>query len=359
MKTSKKFILMILLAVLALSLGACSGRRILATGWAGVTVAEDTVYFSYGPQAFALNLKNGSQIWQFPAEPIKGADFYAAPVLADEGSQLIVASYNSILYSIDPVTAVEKWSFEGASGRYIATPLVTEQGIFAPSADNSLYALDFDGNLLWSFQTGDPLWASPAWSESCGCIYQASMDHRLYALDAETGELRWKTDDLGGPIVSSPALSEDGLIIVSTFNNEVLAFDEGTREIAWRFNTSDWSWASPVIDGLKVYASDISGIFYALDLDTGELLWQLQPGGGIYSAPLVQDGMIYISTDASSLVVANSDGVTQRNQPIEGKLYAGPIAAGDNLLLAPTDAEYYLVAYNTSGVQVWGFPPPK
>ncbi len=185
------------------------------------------------------------------------------------------------------------------------------------------------------------------------------MDHYLYAINPENGKLVWKTEDLGGPVVSHPSLSEDGLIVLGTFGNEVIAIDEKSHNVVWRFQTSDWAWATPVIDGDQVYASDIGGTFYALDLQSGEVLWQIQPGGGIYAKPLVQNEMIYFSTDNSSLVVISRDGVIQRNQPIEGKLYAGPVGAGDKILLAPSEAEYFLVALSESGVQVWGYPPPK
>ncbi len=356
---NKKILFIIILAVLALTLGACTGRRVVATGWSGITVNEETVYFSYGPHAYALNLKNGAQQWQFPAEPINGVDFYAAPVLADENSQLLVAGYDSVLYSVNPVNGSENWSFVAAENRYIAPPLATEDGIFASNSDNSLYALDYDGLLQWEFETEDPLWASPILSENCNCIYQASMDHYLYAINPENGKLVWKSEDLGGPIVNNPSLSEDGLILIATFNNEVIALNEESQQVEWRFQTSDWAWATPVIDGDQVYASDISGTFYTLDLHSGELLWQIQPGGGIYSSPLVQDGMVYISTDTSSLVVISQEGVIQRNQPVEGKLYASPVGAGDKVLLAPSEAEYFLVALSESGVQVWGYPPPK
>jgi outer membrane protein assembly factor BamB len=359
MKINKKYLLIIILAVLALTLGACSGRRVVATGWSGMTVNEETVYFSYGPHAYALNLTNGTQRWQFPDEPINGADFYAAPVLADGDSQLIVVGYNGTVYSVNPLNGSENWSFSGAGNRFIAAPLATESGIFVPSSDNTIYALDFNGLLIWQYSTDDPLWASPAWSESCGCIYQVSMDHHLYALDPENGKLLWKSEDLGGPVVSQPAVSETGLVILATFNNEVIALDEASHQVEWRFTTSDWSWASPVIDSEQVYASDISGTFYALDLNTGDALWQIKPGGGIYDAAFVKDDLIYITTDASSLVVVSREGVIQRNQPIDGKLYASPAGAGDKLLLAPSEAEFYLITLNESGVQVWGYPPAK
>ncbi len=373
MKLNKKIFFIILLAVFALTLGACSGnsRRVGTTGWSGITSLDEVVYFSSGPHVYALSHKNGSQVWQFPIEPIKNLVFYAAPMVADDGTQLIIGGYNSTIYSLDPNNGQKKWEYvvpkkDNEKTRFIASPLITDQAIFASASNNNLYALDFDGLPLWVFKTEDPIWASPALSETCNCIYLASMDHYLYALSPDTGELLWKTDDLGGPIVSQPAVSESGLVIVSTFGNEVIALEEDSHQVVWRFKTNDWAWASPVIDGEQVYASDISGTIFALDLASGELVWKLQPGGRIFSAPLVVGDQVYFSTDASSqvekassLVVVSSEGVVQRNLPIEGKLYASPAADGDNILLAPSEAEFFMIALNQNSIQVWGFSPSK
>jgi outer membrane protein assembly factor BamB len=363
MTKSKKFLFIALLAILALGLGACSGRRIVAAGWSGVTANEDTVFFAYGPQAYAVSLGSGIQQWQYPAEPSSGVDFYAAPVLTPDGEQLILVSYKNEIHSVDPASGLKKWSYTvepddaRSSVRFIDSPLVKDEMIFASASNNTLYAFDTDGNLQWEYQTEDPLWATPVWSENCQCLYQVSMDRHLYALNAETGSLRWKSDDLGGPMVSSPAISDSGLIIVSTFNNEIIALDENNQSVAWTFPTSNWAWASPMIDGEQVYVSDISGNFYALELASGEVLWQIQPGGGIFDKPFVEEELIYFSTDASNLVVVNQNGVVQRVQPIEGKLYTSPVLGDEKLLLAPLESEYYLIALNQSGVQAWGYPP--
>jgi outer membrane protein assembly factor BamB len=364
MKKMKKLLLITILALLALGLGACTGRRVVAAGWSGVTADEETVYFSYGPQAYAVSLKNGVQKWQYPSEPIAGVDFYAAPAFTPDGEQLILVSYKNEIHSVDPANGVKNWSNsvpadKRSAIRFIDSPLVTDQGIFAPASNNTLYAMDLDGGFQWEYRTEDPLWASPIWSDNCECIYQVSMDRYLYALDPVDGSLLWKSEDLGGPIVSPPAISESGLIIISTFNNEVIALDESSHDVEWRFSTSDWAWASPVIDNEQVYVSDISGVFYALELATGVINWQIPVAGGIYDAPVVIDDLIYFSTEESSLVVVSNDGVIQRNQPIEGKLYAGPVTSGDKLLLAPSESEYYLIAMNLNGVQTWGYPPAE
>ena len=363
MKKTKKIFFIILLILLALGLGACSGRRIVAAGWSGVSANEETAFFAYGPQAYAVSLMNGFQQWQYPAEPNSGVDFYAAPVLTPDGEQLILVSYKNEIHSVDPASGVKKWSYtvvpedSRSSVRFIDSPLINDEMIFAPASNNTLYALDTAGNLQWEYKTEDPLWASPVWSESCQCLYQVSMDRYLYAINPEDGTLRWKSEDLGGPIVSSPALSESGLIIISTFNNEIIALDETNQAEEWRFSTSNWAWASPVIDGEQVYVSDISGNFYALELASGAVLWQIQPGGGIFDAPLVEEDLVYFSTDDGNLVVVNRDGVVQRVQPIEGKLYTSPVLGEEKLLLAPLESEYYLIALNQNGVQAWGYPP--
>jgi outer membrane protein assembly factor BamB len=362
MTKNKKFLFIALLAILALGLGACSGRRIVAAGWSGVTTDEDSVYFAYGPEVYAVSLGSGIQQWSYPAEPDIDVSFYAAPVLTPDGEQLILVSYKNEIHSVDPASGLKRWSYavpqDGPSSvRFIDPPLIQDDLIFAPASNNILYAFDLDGNLEWEYQTDEPLWATPVWSENCQCLYQVSMDRYLYGLDAETGALRWKSEDLGGPMVSSPAISDSGLIIVSTFNNEVIALDENDQTEVWRFSTSNWAWASPMIDGEQVYVSDISGNFYALDLATGEVLWQIQPGGGIYDKPLVEEELIYFSTDASNLVVVNKNGIVQRVQPIEGKLYTSPVLGEEKLLLAPLESEYYLIALNLSGVQAWGYPP--
>lgn len=350
---------LLILILLSLTAAGCSGRRITTSGWPGLTVHEDLAYLASGPHVYAVNLESGTMKWQFPAEAQRDMTFYAPPVMLDE-EQLIVAGYDDILYSIDPENGKENWSYSGPQDRLIAAPLVTEEAIFVTSADHKLYAVDHQGEQLWEpFETEEPIWAAPVWSEECGCVVIASMDHKVYAVDPETGSEIWQTEDLGGPIVSKPALSEDGILFVSTFDNEVIAMDVETLTVRWRFSTEDWSWASPVIDGDQVYASDLAGNFYALGKNDGVQLWKLNPGGRIVSAPLVLDGMVYFGTDQGTLIAANREGGIQRNQELSGKIYTSPDGNQDTFLVAPTEHDALLLAFNENGVQRWDFAPSE
>lgn len=355
----KQRLLILISLTLILILSACSGRRVSVSGWAGVTVADGTAYLAYGPQVFAVNASNGSLKWEYPDEPENKVTFYAPPVLSDDG-QLILAGYDGVLYSLDPSNKTLNWSYEEAGGRFIASPFVSSEGIFAPSTDNKLYALDLEGNPLWEpFETGEPLWAKPIPGENCECLYIASMDHHVYAVSTADGAEIWKTDDLGGPVVSAPAV-DGNMMFVSTFANEVLAINLDNREVIWRFTTEDWAWASPVVHEDQVYASDISGNFYAIDRETGLQNWQIEPGGQIVSPPLVAFDRVYFGTSDGLLIAVKPDGSIDLNIPVEeSKLYSRIQAGEEMILVAASEGENLLLGYDPSGVRKWSFSLPE
>jgi outer membrane protein assembly factor BamB len=53
--------------------------------------------------------------------------------------------------------------------------------IYVGSDDNSLYAINPNGTLKWSYQTGDNVFSSPAIGAD-GTIYVGSKDYYLYAI---------------------------------------------------------------------------------------------------------------------------------------------------------------------------------
>ncbi len=226
--------------------------------------------------------------------------FFAPPTLTP-GGDLLVAGYDHKLYSLDKSTGAQKWAFAEAKKQYIDGPLAVEEGIFAPNADDTLYALDAQGNLRWKFTTGGPQWSRPTADPDCTCLYLATMDHRLYAIDARTGNANWQTGDLGGAMVGRPALSADGKLFIGTFGSEMLAIDAENGEIVWRLSTSHWVWAGPTLVDDRLYFGALDGTFYAVNASDGAILWQKQFEGKITESPLVTAEAIYFTTDSGSV----------------------------------------------------------
>jgi outer membrane protein assembly factor BamB len=67
--------------------------------------------------------------------------------------------------------------------------------------------------VVWNYETEGQITSSPICAE--GAVYFGSIDHHLYSLDAETGELRWRFKT-GGPIPSSPTVEGNIVYFGST-----------------------------------------------------------------------------------------------------------------------------------------------
>jgi outer membrane protein assembly factor BamB len=347
--------------LLASLLSACTGGAGIATSWPGLAVDEDTAYLAFNTQVYAINISNGSEKWRYPAEPNNQVSFYANPAISPDG-QLIVGGYNNVLYSLNPENGQLNWEFTGAQRKYVAGPLAVEQGIFAPNADMALYALGVDGSLRWSFKTEGENWAQPTTDPACQCIYLTSMDHRVYALEPADGSLLWKTDDLGGAIVGTPTLSDEGILYIGTFGSKLLALDSRNGSIIWESPTEGWIWSGPALSGGRLYVGDLDGNFYAFNAADGQEIWRLnsdQLDGSISGTPLVIEDRIYVTSELGTLYTLDTSGKEfLPPQTFEGKLYSAPVLAGDKILVTSNQADQFLVAISLDGARQWSFPPP-
>ena len=351
--------LIFLIPVLVLS--GCAGGVTAASSWPGLTVDELTAYLAYNNHVYAIQIESGTQLWRYPQERDARTTFYADPVLSPDG-QLILGGYNNVLYSLNPESGTVNWEFNSAENRYVAPPLVNEQGIFAPAADEKLYALTLSGESRWEFSTQGEAWAQPTAGNECECLYLPTLDHRIYAVDLDNGDELWRSEDFGGAIVGKPALSEDGALYVGSFASEILALDTQGGSVLWRAPTEDWVWSGPTLAGDRLYVGDLEGYFYALNATSGEEIWKLAPGqldGKIVGSPLVIENDIYVVTESGNLYNLDDSGKIKWTKTVGGKLYTTPRLAGDLILVAPIQIDAVLVAYTREGAKEWEFIPPE
>ena len=358
---SKILLFSLTLIILASLLTSCVGGTSMASSWPGLTANGGLSYLAFGQFIYAIDHANGSEKWRFPAETEKGVEFYAPPALTGDG-QLIVGGFDHKLYGLDAASGTQKWVFEGAKDRYIAGALVTENGIYAPSSDGNLYALDLNGKPLWTFETQEALWATPTTNDECNCIYIASMDRHIYAVDAMTGNQLWQSPDLGGSIIGSPAFdAENKLVFAGTFGSEMIALDAESGQVVWRVPTLEWIWSGPLLADGVLYFGDEVGNFYALSALDGAQVWKIQPlpDSPIVGTPILEEGVIYFTSESASVYGVNSAGTITNTFNVAAKLYTPPVWADGRLLVAELEGDALLVALNENGVQQWVFTPAK
>jgi outer membrane protein assembly factor BamB len=180
-----------------------------------------------------------------------------------------------------------------------------------------------DGMLLWKFEDDlgvdrNRVVASPAIDEERGRIYVAASreeDGILYALNLGGGDEVFRLSFPGG-MLSSPALGKEGTIYLGSLDGKLYAVDAVTGDKKWGFPAEGYFVVgSPAVDGAgRIYFGDSDGTLYALT-PSGQELWRFHTGASIVSAPVItEDGTLYCSSCDSCLYVLGSGGSSRRNQ---------------------------------------------
>lgn len=358
----KKITLVLALALAALLLSACGGRATLVNTWSGLSADAERAYLASGSHVYGVDVTDGKEIWRFPLETDTNLLFYANPVLTEDGQLLVGSEGNTHeLVSLDPATGKENWAepFLDAKGRWVASPLVFNDRIYAPNSDGFLYTLDLKTGqpVAEPIELGGSLWATPVTDGEL--IYVTSLDHHLHIINPVSGEIA-EPIDLGGASPSSPAVGEGG-VYVGSFGSEIqFVTPSGNSQVI--ATTPNWIWGTPVLDNGILYYADLSGNLFALDLESNTQLWSdLKTDGSVVANPLVVEDQIYVATEAGTLVALDRDAKIVWEKTPGGKLYTTPVFTNGLVLVAPYRAEdaLALTAYDVEGRQVWSFIPEQ
>lgn len=352
-------ILFLALALLALTLSACSGTPPAAT-WPGLAADETAAYLANGSIVYAVRLSDGQQLWSFPEKPGAKLAFYANPVLTSDG-QLLVGSSGSdySLFLVDAQTGKSDWFFDDAKDHWVASPLVVGEIVYAPNADGSLYVFDLSipgqDKLIKTVDLGGKLWAQPVTDGTN--LYVSSLDHHLHAINLQTYEIEWVTD-LDGAVTGAPTFG-NGRLYLGTFGKTLHTMDAATGSIAWSVSVKSWIWSGPLLNEGKLYFGDLEGNFYVADAASGAVIASFQPDGAILASPVLVNGELIFVTENGTVYSLEPGGTNPLSlEKLDAKLYTAPVASGDLILVAPFQSESSLiVALDKDGRVVWSFSP--
>ena len=131
-----------------------------------------------------------------------------------------------------------------------------------------------------------------------GRLYAGSFDGFVYALDAATGALAWKRDT-GGPVVSTPAVDGDRLVIGNR-SYDLLGLDVRSGEPAWkRYIWFSWVESSASLrDGVAYVGSSDAAAVFAFDARDGHRLWKADALGWAWGRPAVTARRVYAGTSS-------------------------------------------------------------
>jgi outer membrane protein assembly factor BamB len=282
-------------------------------------LSDGILYFgSDDNNMYAVDAETGVQKWKYVTQgPVPSSP-------AVTGGMLYFPSYDGKFYALNAKTGRLKWKFTTAGERrfeakgihglqpknqtipdpwdlYLSSPVVVNGGVYFGSGDGNLYALDGEtGELRWKFQTGDVVHSSPAFDS--GTLYVGSWDSYLYAVDAATGHEKWRFKGGDDPQIhnqvgfqSSPTVV-NGVVYVGCRDSNVYAVDAASGKEKWRFN-NEFSWVitSPMVAKDKViFATSDSSLFHMVDVATGKSAVRQQLKAFVFASPSVAGDVVYV-----------------------------------------------------------------
>jgi outer membrane protein assembly factor BamB len=293
----------------------------------------------------------------------------AEPVVA--GGRVFTIDTTATVRAFDAATGAQVWATqvrgEAATSRTLFGGGVTfdEGRIYAVNGAGYAAALDAaTGAIAWQVRPGGPLRGAP--TVGADDVYVISQDNQLYALNVANGETRWTgagSFELAGVFgTASPAFAQS-TVVAGFSSGELTAYRYENGQVVWQdalartgvtttVGTLSDIDADPVIDNGRVFAVGQGGRMVAVELITGQRVWELNIAG--ISTPYVAGEWVFVVTDeAQLLAVARSSGrirwkaqlprfrnEEKRQNPI---FWRGPVLAGNRLVLTSSTGQVAFV----------------
>jgi outer membrane protein assembly factor BamB len=341
------------LALFLILLVAACGPAPLGTSWGGLSTLGDgqTIVLALNNQVVMVDPTDGSALKLLNSDgqvrlddqgnprtwKVTGSDaqtlFFTVP-LVENDETLILGAYNQKFFRVDvPTARIENpdgTAIEGYSGHMVANLVADDSRIYIGLSNHDVVALDrTDFSVQWTLHTEHGVWSAPLLLD--GVLYFTSLDHNLYAADAATGDVLWKLD-LEGAVLSTPVYANNHLY-VGSFARKIFAISLDGEKLD-EYQTADWVWGSPTAVGNVLYAADLGGTVYALDITNGITeLWKTDVAEkAIRPSPLVVgDTVIVASSDMKVYWLSADNGLVNFSRQVESPVFA------DLLLIEPSE----------------------
>ncbi|MCS6852205.1 MAG: PQQ-binding-like beta-propeller repeat protein [Gemmataceae bacterium] len=247
------------------------------------------------------------------------------------------------------------------------SPTTDGQSLYVSFGSRGLYCYDLDGRLLWKRRLG-LMHTRYGWGEGASpAVHRGTLvvnwDHEgdsfIVALDATSGDIRWKVDRPGEPSSWATPLIVDHQgrpQVVVNGARKVRGYDLATGRVLWECGGQTINVIpSPVrLDDLVICMSGYRGSFAAaIPLSasgdvTDRPSWRYDRGTPYVPSPVLANGRLWFTqgnTGLLSCLEGRTGKVVLDRERVPGLLsvYASPVAAGDRIYLTGRDGRTIVI----------------
>jgi outer membrane protein assembly factor BamB len=330
----------------SVDLGAPVSYPVVGQGRVFVTVSTSP----RAPKVVALDQRSGAVLWEAQAAPLPQGTLDCA---YDRGAVFTTTS-EGYVRAFDAATGAERWSSRPFFA-FTSPPTAVGGLLFVSGYDTGTVAFDeTDGRRVWGGERGSE--GAPAVAD--GRVFAQSGGFETTALDSSTGRRLWyyRTAETGGGGETVAVYGSRVYLRNGTFYGGFLVLDANTGTAVGALDTSG---LVPAFDGpLGFFVANLPRELQARSLSDLSLLWTFTGDGRIGTEPLVVNGHVFVASqsgilyalDENSGAVVWSENVGFPIADFQRAGVEGPragLTATDHLLLVP--ATNAIVAYGEMG----------
>ncbi len=241
------------------------------------TVSAGLVYVTnVNDLAVALRVDTGALEWQYQRKKdlTREAELalFAAPPAAVADDLVVLGFSDGAVVGLEGSSGTVRWERRVGEGRYpdiVAGAVATGTDIIASGYFKPVVAIDLTTqNIRWRMEHGAA--AAVAVDEASGLIFHPGTDGRLRAIITLTGALKWSWASGTSGAMTTPVVTEAGILIGSS-DGALYLIDPDSGVELWRFSENhllEGITVAPVVDGRQVLFVTNAGRLYSMLVPT-------------------------------------------------------------------------------------------
>lgn len=338
----------------------------------------------------AVEANSGRVLWehkvpQFLSDVPQHRAAWASPAVDRQSGNIYMFTVSAELLALSPQGAVlwkrslpEEYGAITTHGGRTTSPIIEGQMVILNTLLQGWGDLGRPGNRYFAFDktTGQTIWVSAPQSRHYDTNYSSPIvadvngmrqlivggtDGVFHGLKVNTGQPVWSLEVSKRAILNSPLFHNNTVYIahgeenIDTTEMGMLAAVDATGKgvltgaaIKWKTHGFMPTFASPVMDGSRLYGMDNGAILAAFDLATGKELWKKTLGTLQKGSPTLADGKLYVGTENGKFYILrpSATGVEVLDEDVLGSagnpepIVASPAVANGRVYVTSMERVY-------------------
>jgi len=265
-------------------------KRLADYGFSSACMQSSVVYIcgrtnggSGGSTLYALDELSGKVKWQ---KLISSNDYGYLSSPTYGNGMVFVGEAGAGIHGFDAASGESKWTYD--AGLTANKPAYSSGIVYVGMAASGVTAINaFTGQKIWDQKNYSNVWSGPAISNGKVFVSMATYYDNirsLAAFDAITGKVQWQYNEDG----RSPYVYQE-TVYCGSKNCLVYAVDANTGQLRWKSVNPGYSSnaTNPVAAGGMVFINEPGNNLVALDASTGGIRWTFHADADLNTDPCV------------------------------------------------------------------------